>query len=87
MSKLELAKRKVNLQRLQLKSLSDAKNTERYKEQRKVLFMLALSPLVLFTSKRMDTQYNSLYKYANTLTASAKDDELYNATLEMYQEA
>ena len=35
----------------------------------------------------MDTQYNSLYKYANTLTASAKDDELYNATLEMYQEA
>lgn len=87
MSKLELAKRKFNLQILQLKSLRDVKQTERYKEQRKVLFMLAVSPFVLFTSKRMDTQDNALYKYANTLTASAKDDELYNATLEMYQEA
>lgn len=82
MNRLKLAGRKLNLQRLQLKSLRDMKHTERYKEQRKVLFLLFL-PTVLFNVNKLNIEKNPLYKYANVLNSNVQNDEFYQLTKEV----
>lgn len=77
MSKIILGLRKLNLQRLELKSLSDMKDSQRYREQKAVLKLLLTEPEVLFTTKRFDVKENSLYKYTNHLNRYAENKEYY----------
>lgn len=86
MSKVKLGFRKLNLQRLQLKSLSDMKDSERYKEQKAVLKLLLTRPSLLFTDKRFDSKENRLYKYTNTLNRYAKNEEYYKDAVQFLGE-
>ena len=77
MQKVILAFRKLNLQRLELKSLSDVKTSHRYQEQKAVLKVLLTEPEVLFTNKRFDPEINNLYKHTNHLNRYAENKEYY----------
>ncbi|MGG5315393.1 hypothetical protein [Enterococcus sp. AZ072] len=78
MSMIILGLRKLNLQRLELKSLSDMKDSQRYKEQKAVLQLLLREPEVLFTTKHFDSKNNKLYKYTNHLNRYTMTKEYYN---------
>ncbi|EMF0042571.1 hypothetical protein VBH21_14230 [Enterococcus hirae] len=82
MSTMTLGFRKLRLQRLQLKSLSDMKDSERYQEQKAVYNMLLTKPSVLFTDKRFDSNENRLYKYTNTLNKYAKNEKYYKEAVQ-----
>lgn len=77
MSRIILGLRKLNLQRLELKSLSDMKDSQRYKEQKAVLKLLLSEPKVLFSDQRFDAKENELYKYTNHLNRYAGNKEHY----------
>lgn len=77
MNAMKLAVRKLRLQLLQLKALKDVKHSQRYSEQKNVLFLLLSKPSVLFTTNHKNSKENQLFKYTNTLNRYVKDDHLY----------
>ncbi|MDT2662538.1 hypothetical protein P7E02_21825 [Enterococcus hulanensis] len=76
MKRMKFFWRRFTLQRLQLKSLRNSKDSERYSEQKRVLFLL-FKPTVMFSTENKNYDQNRLYKYTNALNAYCKSDELY----------
>lgn len=79
MFKLKLAKRKIELQFLQVFYVSKGKNDERTREQKEVLKFLLLHPSNLFKTERLPKSHKHA-KYLNILTSNSKKDKLYNLT-------
>lgn len=75
---MKVAKRKLELQYLQLRRLKYKDNTYRYREQLKVMLLL-LNPVELF---RLELGDNNKNKYLNTLLAMSKNDAFYEVTKE-----
>lgn len=82
MNKFKLAKRKIELQYLQIKYVSKGKNLKRTEEQREVMKYLLLNPLKLFRESRLPKSHKHS-KHLNILTANSKKDKLYNLTKSM----
>lgn len=80
MENLKFAFRKLKLQKLQVKKLSNS-DDERYREQKEVLHLLYTHPKYLLSVKHRNKNENNLFKYVNSLNMSVKNDRIYAATV------
>ena len=78
---MKFAFRKLYLQLLQVKALSDKKDSPRYQEQCEVLRLLIVSG-ALFSTKKKNSKENPLFKYTNVLNSYARRDDYYRLAKE-----